>query len=129
MATPAPWSAFAVALYPRATRSSQITISAVPVPMPITARIVGRSQPCSTEYLRKKIAARTSATPAIQEKSFTPMSDSQSNGCFGRADALGGADGGVGGGGAFAGAGAGGGTGAATGGGGAVLGGGGGGGG
>src|SRR5438132_6946847 len=86
MAMPAPCSAFAVALYPRATRSSQMTISTVPVIRPIAARIAGRNQPCSTEYFRKKIAARTSDTPAIHENSFTPINDSQSNGglgCFG----------------------------------------------
>src|SRR5207245_6892911 len=96
MAMPAPWSAFAVTLYPRATRSSQITISAVPVTRPIAARIAGRNQPCSTEYCRKKIAASTSATPAIQENSLTPISDSQSNGCLGRAGTLGGGGGGGG---------------------------------
>jgi hypothetical protein len=41
-------------------------------------RIGGLSQPCSTEYLRKKIAAKTSAMPAIHEKSFTPTRLSQS---------------------------------------------------
>src|SRR2546428_7497589 len=95
MAMPAPCSAFAVALYPRATRSSQMAISAVPVIRPIAARIAGRNQPCSTEYFRKKIAARTSATPAIHENSFTPINDSQSNGCLG---CLGGAAGRAGGG-------------------------------
>src|SRR5205807_9672206 len=82
MAMPAPCSAFAVALYPRVTRSSQMTISTVPAIRPIAARIAGRNQPCSTEYFRKKIAARTSDTPAIHENSFTPINDYQSNGCL-----------------------------------------------
>ena len=60
-----------------------MTISTVPVIRPIAARIAGRNQPCSTEYFRKKIAARTSDTPAIHENSFTPINDSQSNGCLG----------------------------------------------
>src|SRR5438132_8015617 len=115
MAMPAPCSAFAVALYPRVTRSSQMTINAVPVIRPIAARIAGRNQPCSTEYFRKKIAARTSATPAIQENSLTPINDSQSNGCLGCFGAAGGrAGGGCGGGGGAAALGSGGG-GAATG--------------
>ena len=36
--------------------------------IPIVARIVGLSQPCSTEYLRKYTAASTNAKPAIQEQ-------------------------------------------------------------
>ena len=57
--------------------------------MPIATRISGRSQPCSMEYLRKKIAATTSARPAIAEKSRTPTSCSQSKGGEARRSALG----------------------------------------
>src|SRR4051812_13783065 len=80
-------------------RSSQIQISTAPVSSPIAARTGGRSQPCSTEYLRKKIAASTSAMPAIAAKSLTPMKLSQSNaGAAGLGGVMGGGGGGGGGG-------------------------------
>src|SRR5215203_2349940 len=63
-------------------RNSQITSNAVPVRMPIVARMVGLNQPCSTEYFRKNTAASTSAIPAIHENSFTPTRLSQSNAGF-----------------------------------------------
>src|SRR6188768_3214973 len=50
----------------------------MPVTSPMATRIGGPSQPRSTEYRRKKIAAKTSAMPAIHEKSFTPTRLSQS---------------------------------------------------
>src|SRR5215212_10755723 len=83
MAMPAPSIAFAVNLYARATRSSQMTRSALPVRRPIAARTGGFTQPCSTEYLRNAMAAMTTAIPATQEKSLTPMRPSQSKGFFG----------------------------------------------
>jgi hypothetical protein len=46
---------------------------------PIATRTVGASHPRSSEYLRKKIAASTSAMPATAENSLTPTSCSQSN--------------------------------------------------
>src|SRR5438046_2534126 len=46
--------------------------------MPMATRTAGASHPRSREYLRKKMAASTSATPATAENSFTPTSCSQS---------------------------------------------------
>ena len=46
--------------------------------MPMATRTAGASHPRSSEYLRKKIAASTSAMPATAENSFTPTSCSQS---------------------------------------------------
>src|SRR5687767_3785744 len=50
--------------------------------MPIITRTGGCSQPCSTEYFRKKTAAKTSAMPAIGENNLTPTRLSQSNAGF-----------------------------------------------
>src|SRR5437773_2250191 len=46
--------------------------------MPMATRTAGASHPRSREYLKKKMAASTSATPATAENSFTPTSCSQS---------------------------------------------------
>src|SRR5688500_14320555 len=51
--------------------------------IPSAARIGGPIHPCSTDHLRKKTTPRTAATAPIQEKSLTPMSDSQSKGTCG----------------------------------------------
>src|SRR4051812_15635476 len=77
-------------------RSSQTQISTAPVRMPIAACTRDVSHPLSIEYFRKKIAASTSAMPAIAAKSLTPMKLSQSNAT---AAGLGGVMGGGGGGG------------------------------
>ena len=71
-------SAFAVTRYRCAARSSQTTRRATATTTPIATRTGGASQPRSSEYLKKKIAARTSATPAMAENSLTPTSCSQS---------------------------------------------------
>src|SRR6185295_5763642 len=47
--------------------------------MPMATRTAGDSHPRSSEYLRKKMAASTSAMPATAENSLTPTSCSQSN--------------------------------------------------
>src|SRR5205085_5389952 len=92
-------SALAVTRYRRAAFNSQATSNAVDTRTPMATRTGGSSQPCSIEYRRKKIAAMTSATPAIAENSLTPMRFSQSNaGMLKDGRAGGGAIGGFGGG-------------------------------
>jgi len=51
----------------------------MPTGRPIAMRTLGISQPWFIEYRRENTAAKSSATPAIQEKSFTPTRLSQSN--------------------------------------------------
>src|SRR5437868_1270399 len=75
---PALCIAFAVTLYARAMRSSQITRIAAPTNNPMAARIGGRSKPRSAAILKRRIIARTTAMAAMAAKSFTPMMPSQS---------------------------------------------------
>ena len=93
--------ALAVTGYLRAAFSSHRIKRPTPTRMPMVMRTCGISHPWLMEYRRKNTAARSSATPAIQEKSFTPTRFSQSNfGIFhdGSSGAGGGVKGGVAGG-------------------------------
>ncbi len=87
MAMAAASSAFAVTRYRSAARSSQTTRRPTATMTPIATRTGGASQPRSSEYLKKKIAARTSAMPAMAENSLTPTSCSQSKPAHGAAGA------------------------------------------
>ena len=64
--------ALAVTGYFLAAFSSHETRSPTPTIMPMAIRTGGISQPWFMEYRRKNTAARSSATPAIQEKKFHP---------------------------------------------------------